>query len=121
MARLIGPAVDFYRLRLTRLDVTEELDFDWRDDILWRTPPPEPQAEGECWIVEAVTTDGTDAVTRVAAFEDAESAREFLADLTDDLNELTKSQFEAAWLHAAEQDVPGRDDPTEGSATSRTR
>ena len=102
MTRLIGPASDFYRLRLTHLDLTADLDFDWRDDILWRTPPTEPLAEREAWLVEAVAIDGTDAVTRIAAFEEPEQARVFLEELADDLAELTKSQFEAAWLEPGE-------------------
>ena len=34
----IGAADEFWRLRLTRVDTTDELDFEWHDDILYREP-----------------------------------------------------------------------------------
>ena len=99
MGKTIGPASDFFRLRVTHLDLTEELEFDWRDDVLWRTPPSEQPEERDIWLVEALTIEGPEVVTRLRAFEDPDDARDFLAEVEEDLAELTKSQFESAWLH----------------------
>ena len=98
MGMVIGPASDFYRLRITHLDLADELDFDWREDVLWRTPPAETSSERDVWIAEAVNIAGGDIAARLAVFDDAEEAREFLGEVEEDLNELTKSQFETAWI-----------------------
>ena len=38
MVRVIGNADEFWRLRITRVDTTQGLDFEWHDDILYREP-----------------------------------------------------------------------------------
>ena len=37
MGKVIGAASEFYRLRLTRLDVIEEPDLEWRDATTFST------------------------------------------------------------------------------------
>jgi len=91
---IIGDASDFYRLRLTRLDVTDEPDLEWRDDILYRDPPKQPLGAEKQWRVEAVSVDDEDDVTLVAVFDDADEARAFLDMAEDDLSEMTRSAFE---------------------------
>lgn len=108
MGKLIGPASDFYRLRLTHLDMTEEPDFDWRDDVLWREHAPEPLEEHDVWIAEVVDVATGALAARLEGFDDPDEAREFLSEVEEDLVELTKSQFEAAWLEPAADD-PGAD------------
>lgn len=98
VGRIIGAASEFYRLRLTRLDATDEPDFEWRDDILYRSPPAERPEEREEWLVEAVTLDEHETVTEVGRFADAQAARECLAAAEEDLAELTKSGFEERHL-----------------------
>lgn len=102
MVRLIGNADEFYRLRLTRVDTTEGLDFEWHDDILYRAPNVDHGDEVEFFHVEAVRVDDPDAVVRVATFGDASEARAFLGELREALEEMSKSQFEAAYLEGAE-------------------
>lgn len=102
MARVIGSADEFYRLRLTRVDTTEGLDFEWHDDILYRAPRVQQADEVEHWHVEAVRTDDPDTVLRLGTFADAGQARTLLSAATDDLAEMTKAEFERAYLADAE-------------------
>lgn len=96
--RIIGSADEFWRLRLTRVDTTEELDFEWRDDVLYREPRVAPVEELELWHAEAIRLDDNDVVIRLATFHERRHAETFLDQARDDLTEMTKSQFEAAYL-----------------------
>lgn len=94
MAPVIGPANEFYRLRVTRVDVTSEPEFEWREDILYRKPPQELPEEREAWTVEAVSLDDEDDVMALESFENQADAYDFLESAEHDLEELTKTQFE---------------------------
>ncbi|MDZ4065048.1 MAG: hypothetical protein U1E22_10340 [Coriobacteriia bacterium] len=100
MGSTIGAAADFYRLRVTRLDDSGALDLEWRDDILYREPPRQTVPESEVWRIEAVNVDDEDDVRLVAMYEDAEGAHDALETLQEELETLTKSQFEEAFLAA---------------------
>ncbi len=107
MVRIIGNADEFWRLRLTRVDTTEGLDFEWHDDILYRQPRVDFGDEVELWHVEAVRIDDPDTVVRVATYADADEARAFLRVAEEDLGEMTKSEFEDAYVDPAEQGDTG--------------
>ena len=98
MVRVIGNADEFWRLRLTRVDTTQGLDFEWHDDILYREPDVDYGDEVQFWHVEAVRIDDTDTVVRLRTFPDEDQAREFLEVAREDLCELTKSRFELAYF-----------------------
>jgi hypothetical protein len=100
--RVIGNADEFWRVRVTRLDDTEGLDFEWHEDILYRQPKTREAQEAELWHVEAIRTDDPDIVARLGTFESEVDAREFAADVTEDLAEMTKSEFELAYVDRAE-------------------
>ena len=100
MTKLIGPADEFYRLRVSRLDLSGEVEFDWRDDILWRTTPGVEPSEEDAWFMEAVTLDGREVVTRIAAFASADEARRVLDEVSADLTSMSKSEFEVTYLNA---------------------
>lgn len=93
--RVIGDAAEFYRVRVIRLDEHDGPDLEWRDDILYRTPPTQEPAEAETHRVEAVRLDDDTVVTEIARFPDADSARAFVERLEVDLAGMTKSAFEA--------------------------
>ena len=100
---IIGPASDFWRLRLTRIDESSELDFEWHEDILWRTPDVREEPSDETWRVEAVSFGHVPEIVEfLAEFPTAEEARDFLTDVDDDLRDLTRSQFEAKHFTSAE-------------------
>lgn len=108
--RIIGAAEEFWRLRLTRLDTTEGLEFEWHDDILYREPHPNPGEEVELWTIEAVRVDDYDALVRVATFADRGEAEAFYERARVDLSEMTKTQFEESYLESS-KNAPDEDTP----------
>lgn len=100
VSRAIGRAADFYRLRVLVVDATEAVDFDWREDILYRRPAAEWPEERNAYRVEAVLSgDGSDdVVTVLAQFADEETAQEWFADCREDLEVMTRSEFEARYF-----------------------
>jgi hypothetical protein len=107
MIRVIGNADEFWRLRLTRLDTTENFDFEWHDDILYRQPSPDPGDEVEFWHVEAVRIDDPDVVARLATCQTQDEARDLLERVREDMRDMTKAQFEVAYVDRAEQGDTG--------------
>jgi hypothetical protein len=107
MIRVIGDADEFWRLRVTRLDTTDNFDFEWHDDILYRQPHPNPGDEVELWHVEAVRLDDPDTVARLATFFSQMEARAALAAIAEDLAEMTKSEFESTYIDVAQQGDTG--------------
>ena len=103
--RIIGAADEFFRLRLTRVDTTEDLDFEWHEDILYREPNITPADELEIFQVEAVRLDTHESVTCIARFFDRQEAEEYLSAARDDLLSMTRAQFEDAYL-AGEDEIP---------------
>ena len=98
MGKVIGDASDFYRLRVTRLDVTDEPDLEWRDDILYRNPPQQDLEECAQYRVEAIDAADDEDVRVVALFDDPQAAAAFLKSTEEDLMEMTKSAFESRYL-----------------------
>jgi len=96
--RMIGSADEFWRLRLTRVDTTDDLDFEWHDDILYREPRLTAATEVELWHVEAVELADRESTVRIATFSEREDAETFFDRASGDLSEMTKSQFEEAYL-----------------------
>jgi len=93
---IIGPANEFWRLRIVKVDTADEFDFDWHPDILFREPPEKAAVETELFFVEAVSMDDSNRVERLGSFSDKAEAEECLADTNDDLICMTRSQFEEA-------------------------
>jgi len=108
--RTIGSADEFWRLRMTRVDTTEDMDFEWHDDVLYREPRVRPVREMELWHVEAVRLDDYESVERLATFDERDAAEEFLARAREDLTEMTNSQFEEAYL--SPDPSPSDDEPS---------
>ena len=99
MSKTLGMAADFYRLRLIRIDDSDGLDLDWRDDILYREPPEQDVKEFDRFRAEAVAVTDDCAVT-LDTFQDATLANEWLSRAEDDLIEMTRSEFEAHYFPA---------------------
>ncbi len=98
MGKLIGPATEFYRLRLTHFDEGGDVEFDWRDDVLWRSTEHAPGEESDVWVLEAVTLDAEESVAPICACATSVEAHETLADVERDLAVMTKSEFEATYI-----------------------
>jgi hypothetical protein len=106
--KVIGPAHEFWRVRLSRLDTADEPDLEWRDDILYREPPSSRLPDVREWNVEAVRLED-DEVALIASFSDEAEARAFLGEAQTDLADLTRSAFERKYL---EGDLPTDADAT---------
>ena len=98
MSRIIGPANEFYRLRVTHLDEGGDVEFDWRQDVLWRSPDFEPQQESDIWVLEAVTLDELETVTPLMMSATSGEAHDALAQAQADLDSMSKSEFESAYI-----------------------
>lgn len=107
MVRIIGSADEFWRLRITHVDTTSGLDFEWHDDILYRQPAVEFGSDIELYHVEAVRLDDSETVIRLGTFSESAEARELLSVASEDLGQMTKSTFEARYLDGAESGDTG--------------
>lgn len=107
MVRVIGNADEFWRLRIIALGVTENFDLEWHDDILYRQPEPDQGQEVDIWHVEAVRLDDQDTVVRLATCASQFEAREVEANIAANLAEMTKSEFEVAYIDGAVQGDSG--------------
>jgi hypothetical protein len=94
----IGLAADFYRLRITRMDDAGDFDFAWRDDILYKRAPGDPDTGGVTYRVEAVGLDDPDATWLLYGTAEREDALSFVAEAEEDLHELTRSNFEKKYF-----------------------
>lgn len=93
MATPIGPADEFWRLRLLRVDATDEPEFEWRDDLLYREPPAPNVGESSRWSVQAVSIED-ETTWLLAEFDDEANARDFLESASEDLRDMTSRAFE---------------------------
>lgn len=100
--KVIGDANEFWRVRLTRIDTTSDLSFEWHDDILYRTPDVEVAAEVERWSVQAIRTDDVDTIIEIGSFEHRDDADRFMKRVLEDLADMTKSLFEETYLVSSE-------------------
>jgi hypothetical protein len=94
VTRPIGAASDYYRLRILHVGETDIVDLQWRDDILWRQSRTPGASESEVYVVQAVSVPHDDKAIVLAGFESAEDAHEALAAAQQDLQVLTRSEFE---------------------------
>jgi hypothetical protein len=100
MARGIGAASDFYRVRTMRFDTVDSPPFEWREDVLYREPEVAPPSEDQVYKVEAVVLDDDENITVLGEFRDAGDAHEALSAAAEDLGVLTRSQFEERYFPA---------------------
>lgn len=91
---------------MTRIDAPEGLDFEWHEDILYREPQVEQPDEVETWLLEAVRVDDSDVVVRIASFGSREEAESERDKAQDDLRDMTKAQFEEAYVTPSAPDGP---------------
>jgi hypothetical protein len=94
MGKPLGMASDFYRVRVVRLDESGALDLEWRDDILYRTPPAQAVEEFDAWVVQAVEMADDEAATTLRAFQTADEAHGYLEEIESDLIALTRTELE---------------------------
>jgi len=92
--KIIGSAAEFYRVRVIAIDTTEDLNLEWRDDVLYRRPQSDPLDEERAYVVEAVALDDEDRIVTIARFDDAAEAAAWADERQLELPDMTKSDFE---------------------------
>jgi len=98
--RGIGAASDYYRLRIIHVGDTDVVDLQWRDDVLWRQQAASRAAETEKYVVQVVALADEDVAIPLATFEAPEDAHEALTSAQEDLDVLTRSEFEERYFPA---------------------
>lgn len=94
-----GRALDFYRLRLVKINEEDGLDFDWDSEILYRPPKDYIFITKTYFVVQAVNLD-TKAVYELKRFTRGEQALRFKDKAEEWLRELTKKEFENRFQEA---------------------
>ncbi|HQH68825.1 MAG TPA: amidohydrolase family protein, partial [Candidatus Hydrogenedentes bacterium] len=90
-----------YRLRVMAIDTTDAVDFEWREDILYRRPPSTEIVDEEAYTVEAVLLDDDDIAFPLKTFADAAGAHAWLAERELELAEMTKSKVHVCHVSSA--------------------
>lgn len=109
MSKIFGKASDFYRARV--LTVEEEVmpDFDWRDDILYRTPEGFHSTIRKKYCLQVVELDSRKNQV-LKQYIDRRGANEALSKIEEDLKELTKMEFEKKYdLHLTDLTLLSKD------------
>ena len=99
--KAIGMAADFYRVRVRRLDESGDVQLEWRDDILYKGSAPARDEGVRTFVIQAVELDDPDRVHEIASASDYDEALGLVRRAEEDLAELTRSRFEAAWMTAS--------------------
>jgi hypothetical protein len=101
MAKSIGAAGDYYRVRVTRVTEADAPEFEWREDILWREPAAaEDETEHVHHRVEVVALDDDENVTAIGVFDSMQDAAEAFDAAAEDMRVLTRSEFEERYFPA---------------------
>jgi len=125
VSRIIGSAADFYRIRVRFIDTTDPVDFEWREDVLYRSAEPVAiEEEGE-YLVEALFLGENRVAQVLERFTEASSASAYAADREGDLKHMTRSQFQdhffaedalaAARVHRKVQESADSDNTSQGT------
>lgn len=109
--RVFGKASDFYRLRILKVAADSELELDWREDILLRSPPPAEQKTNVWHILQAVRVDSDQAFS-LKMFPDREAAAFHKDEINELLQDLTKQEFEDLFDSVDFKDSDPGDIPT---------
>lgn len=92
MVRQIGRSGDYYRCRVVEIVEDRPQPLEWRDDLLYREPPPPDVSSAVRYLVQVVSID-TDQTHDLKAYPTESSAIKKRELVEDDLRDLTRSQF----------------------------
>lgn len=98
MKKIIGPAKEFYRLRIVKLSELDEPSLDWADDVLYRRPVVEPLGTSDSYVVEVVGINDEVVVCLTEPMHSHSEALSFLERAQDDLSDSTLSDFKAKYF-----------------------
>jgi hypothetical protein len=95
--RVFGSADDFYRIRVIRVDEPDELEWQWRDDVLYRRLPAEEQGSTPRYRIDAVSKDDDGTARQIAEVDTPDAAQAIAEAADEDLAQFTKRQFDAKY------------------------
>ncbi len=114
MRKVFGKADDFYRARILTLEEEMFPDFDWRDDILYRSPSKERSEMRKQYCLQIVELD-TKKDRIVKEYTDRREAERALRSIEHDLSELTKIEFEGKYFSSRQAEDPSEEKETKPS------
>lgn len=121
LRKIFGKADDFYRARILTLEEEMFPDFDWRDDILYRSPSKHHSEMRKQYCLQMVDLD-TKKDHIVKRYTNKKEAEKALTMIEHDLKELTKIEFEEKYVSSQQaEDAPTEIDknPPCGETTKR--
>lgn len=93
MKKIFGRASDFYRIRLVHLEEVVPPELDWNSYVLFYPPPPYDSQTAFRYRLEVVDVDTGNSVP-LAFFADESQADDVLTEVEEDIENLTKKEFE---------------------------
>jgi len=93
MKKIFGRAADFYRIRLVHVEEVVPPELDWSENILFYPPPLYDSQATFQYRIEVVDTDNSNTLP-MAFFAEKLEAEEKFKVIEEDLNNLTKMEFE---------------------------
>lgn len=97
MPKVIGPANDFYRVRLFEIICEFPAELDWKEGASYFPPPIEEGKSLRKFLIEFVELE-TKIVYPWRYFVDKDKALKAFEEIQEDLTTLTKSQLEKKYL-----------------------
>jgi len=93
MSKTFGKASDFYRVRIITLEQELPPDFDWRDDVLYRSPKESFDMIKRTYCLQVVDLDSRkyQVLKEYSAKQEATQEKEMVE---EDLKSFTKMEFE---------------------------
>lgn len=104
----IGQAAEYYRCRIVEIVEDRPDPLDWRDDVLYREPPPPRVKSAARYTIQVISLDTSDTHDLKAYASEATALKKQTL-IEEDLRDMTRSEF------AAKYRLPW-DATTEGSA-----
>jgi len=99
VTKIIGPAKEFFRLRIVALDSHEEPELEWRTDVLYRRQNLINGVDKETqFVVEAVGLLDESVVALTEPSDSREDIAAFFETASEDLSDMTVSDFELKYL-----------------------
>jgi hypothetical protein len=92
-----GKADEFYRARILSTSSDETTEFEWREDILYHKEDDGSVKTKSAYLIELVELDLNKKVT-LRNLDNLNEAKILLATMQDDLNTLTKKEFDEKYL-----------------------
>ena len=95
-----GKAKDFYRARIISFKLQDVENLDWADDILYQSPMRRDIKPKFDYQLQIISIDNS-FIKRKLNFQTQDHAKEDLEQLSEDLEMLTKKEFEVKYFKPA--------------------